>query len=312
MPTDFGFTGQKRDASAGLMYYNARYYDTTLGRFISADTMVPSAGDPQSLNRYSYVLNNPLKYVDPSGHCPFGSNGTGSYGSDNDNLINCALDDFAGASWQQRKDWMSAFQNMTGVNWFDNVLGILRYFENDRIFSNSQWAKLSDAGVLIAIQDGWRIWSDKSPLSDYSIVRGNNPAIAWRKFFELFAVRGSSSAEVYSAWGDAEQKGVDYGITIAASFKHEVSLQADYFIWWGNVYRHIVKEGIPMSSGGSYPGGDLAVSPGTLYFLQKIDLVTTPYNSSGFTQGFSQLVISGPFEFFYQMGRTSYPNPRAY
>ncbi len=52
------------------MYYNARYYDTTLGRFISADTMVPSAGDPQSLNRYSYVLNNPVRYTDPSGHCP--------------------------------------------------------------------------------------------------------------------------------------------------------------------------------------------------------------------------------------------------
>ena len=68
-PTDFGFTGQRRDASATLMYYNARYYDTTLGRFISADTLVPQAGDPQALNRYSYVGNNPLKYTDPSGHC---------------------------------------------------------------------------------------------------------------------------------------------------------------------------------------------------------------------------------------------------
>ena len=70
VPTDFGFTGQKRDASAGLMYYNARYYDSALGRFISADTIVPSAGNPQSLNRYSYVYNNPLRYTDPSGHCP--------------------------------------------------------------------------------------------------------------------------------------------------------------------------------------------------------------------------------------------------
>ena len=32
--------------------------------------MVPSAGNPQALNRYSYMLNNPLKYVDPSGHAP--------------------------------------------------------------------------------------------------------------------------------------------------------------------------------------------------------------------------------------------------
>ena len=68
MPTDFGFAGQRRDASAGLMYYGARYYDAGLGRFISADTIVPSAGNPQSLNRYAYVYNNPLRYIDPTGH----------------------------------------------------------------------------------------------------------------------------------------------------------------------------------------------------------------------------------------------------
>ncbi len=69
-PTDFGFTGQRRDASSNLMYYGARYYDSVLGRFISADTIVPQAGNPQSLNRYAYVLNNSVKYVDPSGHDP--------------------------------------------------------------------------------------------------------------------------------------------------------------------------------------------------------------------------------------------------
>ena len=67
-PTDFGFTGQRRDASAGLMYYGARYYDATLGRFVSADTVVPSANNPQSLNRYSYVRNNPVNRIDPTGH----------------------------------------------------------------------------------------------------------------------------------------------------------------------------------------------------------------------------------------------------
>ncbi len=46
----------------------ARYYDATIGRFISADTIVPDWTNPQSLNRYSYCLNNPLKYIDPSGN----------------------------------------------------------------------------------------------------------------------------------------------------------------------------------------------------------------------------------------------------
>ena len=68
LPTDFGFTGQRDVPGTGLMYYRARYYDPTLGRFISADTIVPNVANPQSLNRYSYVRNNPLKYTDLSGH----------------------------------------------------------------------------------------------------------------------------------------------------------------------------------------------------------------------------------------------------
>jgi hypothetical protein len=52
-----------------LYDYNARYYDPTIGRFVSADSIVPQATNPQALNRYSYVVNNPLKYTDPTGHC---------------------------------------------------------------------------------------------------------------------------------------------------------------------------------------------------------------------------------------------------
>jgi hypothetical protein len=52
------------------MDFKARAYSPTLGRFISADTIVPGAGNPQAFNRYSYSLSNPLKYTDPTGHCP--------------------------------------------------------------------------------------------------------------------------------------------------------------------------------------------------------------------------------------------------
>ncbi len=85
--TDYGFTGQKLDASDGLMYYGARYYDAALGRFISADTIVPNPANPQSLNRYAYVLNNPVKYVDPSGHCPIDADTGGCERDDNENVI---------------------------------------------------------------------------------------------------------------------------------------------------------------------------------------------------------------------------------
>jgi hypothetical protein len=50
------------------MHFGARYFSPTLGRFVSADSIVPGAGNPQAFNRYSYVLNSPLNYTDPTGH----------------------------------------------------------------------------------------------------------------------------------------------------------------------------------------------------------------------------------------------------
>jgi len=67
-PTTYRFTGQREDATIGVYFYNARYYDPALGRFIAPDTLVPEPGNPQSLNRYAYTLNNPLRYTDPTGH----------------------------------------------------------------------------------------------------------------------------------------------------------------------------------------------------------------------------------------------------
>ncbi len=71
MPTDFTFTGQRAGPPGyvgSLMDYNARFFSPALGRFVSADTIVPGAGNPQAYNRYMYVLGNPLGAIDPSGH----------------------------------------------------------------------------------------------------------------------------------------------------------------------------------------------------------------------------------------------------
>jgi RHS repeat-associated protein len=69
-PTERGYTGQRLDLSTDLMYYEARYYDPLLARFVQADTIVPEAGSSQGLNRYSYSSNRPTTIFDPTGHCP--------------------------------------------------------------------------------------------------------------------------------------------------------------------------------------------------------------------------------------------------
>lgn len=93
-PTGYRYTGQRQDDTLGLYDYKARYYDPTIGRFVSADTIVPITDNtaltvdfyefaaknndgngpflPQFLNRYTYVLNNPVTHVDSTGHSPDG------------------------------------------------------------------------------------------------------------------------------------------------------------------------------------------------------------------------------------------------
>src|SRR5579884_3677839 len=66
MPTSYAFTGQRADATTGLDYYGARYYDPVAGTFTSADTA--SSG---GLNRYAYVACNPETLTDPTGHDPW-------------------------------------------------------------------------------------------------------------------------------------------------------------------------------------------------------------------------------------------------
>ncbi len=57
------------DNDTGLVYYHFRYYDPSLGRFLTPDNLIPGGGDdPQEYNRYAYVNGNPVKYTDPTGH----------------------------------------------------------------------------------------------------------------------------------------------------------------------------------------------------------------------------------------------------
>ena len=60
----YTYTGRERDSETGLYHYRARYYDPTIGRFLSEDPIGFWGGD---VNLYGYVLNNPVNWVDPFG-----------------------------------------------------------------------------------------------------------------------------------------------------------------------------------------------------------------------------------------------------
>ncbi len=63
---------KREEGSIGLYFYNARWYDAVLGRFVQADTLVPQAGNLYALKWYSQVYNNAVKLIDPSGYAPLG------------------------------------------------------------------------------------------------------------------------------------------------------------------------------------------------------------------------------------------------
>ena len=66
----FRYCGEYYDSESGTIYLRARYYDPTIGRFISRDSVTGENTDPLSLNLYTYCHNNPILGVDPSGHLP--------------------------------------------------------------------------------------------------------------------------------------------------------------------------------------------------------------------------------------------------
>lgn len=91
------FTGQARDAEAGLDYFGARYYQPRSGRFGTLDPSIAGAViNPQRWNRYAYALNNPLRFIDPTGaeadQCTQSSNTKSTNAGDDTKKSGCGED----------------------------------------------------------------------------------------------------------------------------------------------------------------------------------------------------------------------------
>ena len=228
----------------GLMFYNARWYDPYLNHFVQADTIV--AGGTQGLDRYTYVQNNPLLYVDPSGHCGIvtDENGNESVGD-----LDCTADDIANWSMEYRLQWFQLFAALLGndADWFNNIVGILQAFDKYGYGETAtgqganDWVSWTDAGILVSIQDGYN-----------GVTEG--AAGLWQQFFAgLAPANRKSDAQLKELWGKAEAAGTSYGESLACDHGHcdapDNRLRA--FLGVGDAYRGIM--GIPY--GGEILGG---------------------------------------------------------
>jgi hypothetical protein len=201
-----------------LYDYNARYYDPLLGRFVSADSMVPGAGNPQNLNRYTYVNNSPLNYTDPSGHC-INKDGDETRGD----LFDCSKDELDALSWEIRASWITKLGEKGGAaGWFDNIVDILNFFNGNSYLRNDPYVSASDAGLLWVIQEGFR-----DALRGGSANAGLKAVQLWGAFFREvnspdYHHNGLAAAHPYfrsqqltQLWGQAEKAGTAYGVGYA-------------------------------------------------------------------------------------------------
>ena len=106
-----GFTDHEHLNEQQLIHMNGRIYDYNLGRFMSVDPLIQSPTSTQSVNPYSYIMNNPLAGTDPTGYCS-----TGSRIKDND-AIGCTVDFNAGSDGSGKKKSEVKVTNNGGNNY---------------------------------------------------------------------------------------------------------------------------------------------------------------------------------------------------
>ena len=139
---------QRWDEPLSLYDHRARYYDPALGRFISADPLVPEPGNPQTLNRYAYVYNNPLGYIDPTGH--FSEEELLRYGVFNGprQMAAYQADEFHGA------DWYWALRAAEEGDWLETWWSFWHGFHSSGMVKARGQFRVADGMLLLTLESG--------------------------------------------------------------------------------------------------------------------------------------------------------------
>ncbi len=170
--TDRGFTGHEHMDDFGLINMNGRVYDPDLGLFLSPDPVLQDPANALNYNRYSYVLNNPLKYTDPSGYLfyykgawisnykdwvsnPFGSSGGGCFES--------PATGGGSRRGDSRLDAYSAFVKSLGTGGIELVITYTDWYQNKG--TNGEFVK-TNTSVKITITINSRGFSQVSSTAD--------------------------------------------------------------------------------------------------------------------------------------------------
>lgn len=195
VPNIFRYSGEYWDSTTNLQYLRARWYDPNAGRFVSKDPYQGSLDNPLSLNRYSYVVNNPLKFIDPTGNdaviitAKWGAFGGGHtslllqnetgdwfytfYG--NEKVISVQVDSQAMESLTNLNDWLQ--QDESSIQYYDKKYTSSTYIKGD--FTSS----------LYYMNDLAQRYSDKYDSSnngDYNLFINNCVEVSWRALQEGF------------------------------------------------------------------------------------------------------------------------------
>jgi RHS repeat-associated protein len=122
------YTGYEKDTESGLEFAQARYYNPAHGRFTSADPLTASASirDPQTFNRYSYVLNSPYKFVDPLGLMSVNSIACGNSCRNSGSMVDGSVFSGSDTSFDELLDSLNPAFNWANLS-----------ADEQRIFNNS-------------------------------------------------------------------------------------------------------------------------------------------------------------------------------
>ena len=145
---DRGYTGHEHLLSVGLINMNARLYDPALHRFLQPDNFVQDPFNTQNFNRYGYVLNNPLLYIDPTGE--YGEEGLTPNQQRGLGGLLGSLGYTIKENWPEIKDWIERNAKSTG-QWFEKQGRSVGQWFSKQYNSIKEWFQGSGATQRVVI-----------------------------------------------------------------------------------------------------------------------------------------------------------------